>query len=101
MIFNKDECLILIAALEEYSVEKSAPIIWHNTDGIDSVRKSCLNKLEHLTILTNFTKQEYTLMYIATDTIIQKLTVAGYKVPDGYYELGCKLDELADTSCNT
>lgn len=101
MIFNKDECLILIAALEEYSVDKPALMFRQHADDFDNARISCLNKLEHLTMLTNFTSQEYTVMCIVMDDIIKKLPIAGYKVPDGYYELGCKLAELADTSCTS
>ena len=96
MIFNIDEKIILIASLEEFHAKKAAPVFRRSAEFIDDMRCTCLNKLEHLSILTYFTKQEYTVMCVALNDVIQKLLIADYEVPDGYYELFDKLETLAD-----
>lgn len=95
MIFNMDEMIALTAALEEYSEIKAATRLNLEAEIIDEIACSCLDKLEHLSMLTYFTKQEYSIMHDAFNDVMQKLPKAGYEVPVEYSELLDKLGTLS------
>ena len=66
MIFNSEESAILIAAVETYDERPRNQLRYEVQHRISS---AVLNKLEHLTVLTVFDKQEYTVMLLALDHI--------------------------------
>ncbi len=67
MLFNSDECAIIIGALETYD-EIPRGILKPNVQ--HDIASSASRKLSEISSLTNFTKQELTVMALAVQFII-------------------------------
>ncbi len=77
MLFDIDEVTFLTSALESYNDEHRKEL---RPELQDELAKSAIGKLENLTPLTYFTKQEFSIMALALHFIIQSLEKSGYVV---------------------
>ena len=92
MLFDLDECTIIISALETYDEKARGelpPSIQH------SVVSSALKKLEVLSSLTHFTKQEFAVMALAVRFISKLFKVAPESKNSLHLALFDKLIKLA------
>ena len=74
MLFDIDEVLFLTSALETYNEKHRKEL---RPELQDELAKSAIRKLENLTPLTYFTKQEFSIMALATHFIINALEKSG------------------------
>ena len=92
MIFNFAETATLTAAIETYDERPRNQLRWEVQH---SLSLSVLNKLEKLTALTVFNKQEFTLMLLAVDHLIGTFEKAKQPVDPVLNVLYDRLLELA------
>ena len=95
MLFNNEEITILISALETYN---DAPRNELRPELQNTLVNSSIEKLENLTALTYFTKQEFSIMALAMNFIIQSLEISGNIVDDFTFTLFHRLIALAEPS---
>lgn len=88
MLFRQDELLQLIPAIETYDDVPRNVLV---PDVQHTLSVSCLNKLNNLSILTYFTKKEYSLMLLAVDHIIRELEHNRHFIDGTLYDLYDKL----------
>ena len=96
--FNTEELLAITAAVETYLESKNAAVYGQVLKNEIKVPlcNSCLKKLDNYNPLTFFTKQEYTVMYMAV-TYVDFISVSeGIEIP-GNASAQDKLAQLADT----
>ncbi len=92
MLFNEKECSIIITALETYDEEPRGMLI---PDVQHSVTTSALKKLNVLSPLTYFTKQEFTIMALAVQFVIDCSKNQNIRNSSYLFSLFKKLCELA------
>lgn len=89
-IFNDDEISILYFSIDKYTHFKMYAL---SVDLTQNLILSSLNKLENISPQTTFTKQEYTILYLAVTLCIDTLT--DELLPYGILKLQKKLNMLA------
>lgn len=92
MLFTKDECIHLIAALETYN---DTPRGLLNPDVQNTVCSSALSKLKSFNLFTSFTKQEFTMMFASVLFSIELLDRKHIAVPDILWTLHDKVGSLS------
>ena len=63
MLFNQEECMLLQFMVEEYDEKERREL---PLDIQRTLSSACLSKLSNLNSLTYFTKQEFSLLLLAT-----------------------------------
>ena len=95
MIFNFDECTLLITSLETYDDQ---PRGLFPDEVQHQFAETITKKLNNLSSLTYFTKQEYTFMALCVHFVIDSFNKAG-NIPDSnLFALRDKLFVLAEPS---
>ena len=95
MIFNFDECALLISSLETYDDQ---PRGLFPDDVQHRFAETITKKINNLSPLTYFTKQEYTFMAVSVQHIIKCYSKLG-DIPDSaFFALRDKLLTLAEPS---
>lgn len=92
MLFTRDECFHLIAALETYN---DAPRNLLKPDVQNTVCSSALAKLNSMNIFTTFSKQEFTMMFASVLFTIEILDRKHLSVPDILWTLHDKTGSLS------
>ena len=90
--FSRDEIGILVSALETYDEAKQTYI---RADLKHTLIHTSLHKLMTYSVLTNFTKQEYSVMYFALDHVANSFVLSGYQPDDELLTLLSKIETLA------
>ena len=97
MLFNDEECILIVSALETYDESDQTflpPELKHR------LILSSLEKISNLSTLTYFTKQEFTVMYAAVDHIIRSEQQLGQHIDNDLMLLSNKIYDLALPSGN-
>lgn len=92
MLFTKDECFHLIAALETYNDEPRGKL------PPDSQNEACLSairKLQNINLFTTFTLNERIMLMDSVSYIIHLLSWKGLKVHDILWTLHDKVGSLS------
>ena len=93
IVFSNVEINMLTDFLEVYRLSEAFVI---RKELALSLIESSLSKLANLSVLTFFTKQEYTIMYAALDYIISHQDELGIVVYGKVYRLLDKVGKLAE-----
>lgn len=92
MLFDEKELSIIIAALESYDEEPQGLL---TPEAQHRVTMSALNKLNVLSPLTYFTKQEFTIMVLAVQFVLDCSKHQNFRDRSYLFSLFQKLCELA------
>ena len=92
MLFTKDECFHLIAALETYNDEPRGKL---PAEDQNEACLSALRKIHELNLFTSFTLNERIVMMDAVSYIIHILDWKGIKVHDILWTLRDKVGSLS------
>lgn len=91
-LFSSEEISLLIPVLEVYP---DAPLQLLERPVRDGLLHSSIGKLQSLTPLTHFTKQEFTLMYMAVDSVLRLSELDAHPLPDDLVALFNRLEKMA------
>ena len=91
MIFTKEETNAIIYALKRYVQFGTTKIIFSSEEYVIEECERCIEMLENLSILTNFSKDDYDMMFNALDDLIAVIKAQKGKAPEGYEDLLYKI----------